>query len=101
MDLYFRVLTRAKRWVSLNKVSNVPSIPALDGKRQIPLVQDTLIRELFLKKNVEPFEDVENGSGDRKSLASAASSASNTPSSSPLRTRKMKTKKKKDKCKVM
>ncbi len=46
-----RVLNRVKRQVSLHKISNVPSMVELDGKRQIPLAQDTLIRDLYLKKN--------------------------------------------------
>ena len=45
-----RALTRAKRHVSLYRESNVPSSAELDRKRQIPLVQDTLIRDLYLKR---------------------------------------------------
>ena len=51
-DDLLKVLTKVKRLVSLSKISNVPSQPDLDRKVQIPLVQDTLIREVYLKRDL-------------------------------------------------
>ena len=48
-DSIHTVLTKVKRYVSLYKVSNTPRHPELHQKRQIPLAQDTLIRDLYLK----------------------------------------------------
>ncbi|XP_059097219.1 caspase-1-like isoform X2 [Tigriopus californicus] len=50
MDNIHSILIKVKRFVSLYKESNVPGHDELDRKRQIPLVQDTLIRELYLKQ---------------------------------------------------
>ena len=47
------VLTRTKHYVACYKTSNVPSNPSLDQKKQIPLVQDTLIRRLYLKEHLQ------------------------------------------------
>jgi hypothetical protein len=52
-------LTRAKHYVACYKISNVPSDPNLDRKKQIPLVQDTLIRALYLKG--KPLTDLGEG----------------------------------------
>ena len=51
------VLTRTKHYVACYKTSNVPSNPSLDQKKQIPLVQDTLIRRLYLKEHLGNTEN--------------------------------------------
>ena len=55
-DDILAILTRTKRYVACYKTSNVPSNPSLDQKKQIPLVQDTLIRRLYLKKHLSDMQ---------------------------------------------
>ena len=43
-DEIHTVLTRVKRFVALNKTSNVPKKPQLHDKKQSPLSTDSLIR---------------------------------------------------------
>ncbi len=110
------VLNRAKRIVALDKVSNVPGDPELHEKKQvrdslffsslfwewpcvcvcvgympcsvqIPLVQDTLIRDLYLKR-VQAAED-----DDEKSLSQEIRNLATTD--------KTKKKKRGDKCTIM
>lgn len=56
LDNIHSILIKVKRFVSLYKESNVPGHDELDRKRQIPLVQDTLIRELYLKQRTPNIE---------------------------------------------
>jgi len=85
VDTFQRVTTRAKRMVSLDKESNAPDTPEIDKKRQIPLVQDLLIRDLYLKRDVIRL----------------SASLENSPTPSRRSTRSLRSKKVKDMCKQM
>ena len=60
-DSIHTVLTKVKRHVSIYKVSNTPRQRDLHEKRQIPLSQDTLIRDLHLLKASVAKEPGNNG----------------------------------------
>ena len=78
------VLKRVSRQVAIDKTSNVPNEPILDRKKQIPLKQSTLIREVYLKRNwAEIKEKV---------------SASKPQENSPTKKNKLKTK---SDCRIM
>ena len=52
-------LIRAMRYVSLYKESHVP-MSELDRKRQIPLLTSTLIRGMYLKKDIESVDKADS-----------------------------------------
>ena len=110
-ECVYTVLTRAKRYVSLNKESNVPDVPTLDKKRQIPLLQTTLIRDLYLKRGLDqtdlgvlsastsvrqPFSDNQSTTGSSSGYDQMAEELAAT-----LNSRFDTNKSKKEKCKLM
>ena len=90
------VLTKVKRYVSLNKASNMPSNPDLDRKKQIPLVQDTLLRKVYLFQKIAKVENggederrgsFRNGRGFRRDLMQETSASA---PASPARSRRLR-----------
>ena len=55
------ILTNVSFYVAIEKESNVPDMPILHRKKQIPLKQDTLIRKVYLKG--QPGDVVKNTNG--------------------------------------
>ncbi len=54
-DDLLAILTRVARYVAIFKTSNVPGNPGLDQKKQIPVKQSTLIRNVYLKAHLKPL----------------------------------------------
>ena len=92
-----KVLNRVKRFVSLYRESNVPSIEEQDRKKQIPLVQDTLIRDLYLKGHLVGVQQ------QHQVMATAPAAAGSSRTSSPAHDMRdsHRNGKPKDKCKLM
>ena len=106
-ESFHDVIIRSKRIVALYKESNVISDLDLHMKKQIPLVQDTLIRRLYLKR-IEPMEpniSMEQLSSSKLNVPSAA--VNNSDSQQEMKSNNMNNNKttgsptKKEKCKVM
>ena len=100
-----KVLNRVKRFVSLYHESNVPSNEEQDRKKQIPLVQDTLIRDVYLKKN-----KTKNGGEQQPCfvaaqpqpvIAAAAAARTASPAQHDTRDSHHRNGKSKEKCKIM
>ncbi len=89
-----RVLNRVKRIVAMDKVSNTPSFPERHDKKQIPMVQDTLIREVFLKRGLSNVVDEDALSREVQTLSTTDQDAAQE---TVIKNRK----KKGDKCKIM
>lgn len=76
------VLTRISRQVALVRQSNVPSDPSLHHKRQIPLKQDTLIRQIYLKET--PNEE-DNTDEETSKIVDVDKAIRNSNGASPIK----------------
>lgn len=100
-DDILAILTRTKHYVACYKTSNVPSNPSLDQKKQIPLVQDTLIRRLYLKEHLSDPQTSQRALSVSPELQRRNGSMRDTRKESSSLPQKKAIKKSEDKCLCM